>query len=568
MSKKSLTITIILISLVILVPVITYISTKLRNNTQTDGNNDDTVIVVATAEYDYNDLDDTWDSSTATEIDLNTYTGTIQITQSGTYHITGTLQDGNIYVKTDDTKDVKIVLDNVNITSSSTAPIYIENANKVVILLAEGSTNYLEDSSDMTTDTEGEPDGVIFSKDDLTINGTGNLIITANYADGIVSKDDLKIINGNITITSADDGIRGKDSVTIKDGTFNIIAKGDGIKSTNDTDTEKGNVIIENGTFNITATMDAIQTEQSLTITDGTFNLVSGNGKSTVSSTDSMKALKCTNTISIEGGTFTINSLDDAIHSNNAIVINGGSYIINTGDDGIHADTSIIINDGDIDIQKSYEGIESSNIEINNAEISIIASDDGINIAGGNDQSAMGGRPGQNTYNTNADQYLTINSGNIYVNSVGDGLDANGSIYMNGGTVIIDGPTDNGNGALDYDGVFNITGGTLISAGSSGMLQTPSTTSTQYSVSVVSSQSANTTITVKDSSGNEIISYTPTKTFASIVISTPEIKKGESYTIYAGNTAITTLTISNMVTSYGNGGGMGGNQMQMGGGRR
>ena len=465
----------------------------------------------------------------------------IYINYSGIYELSGTLTDGKVIVSIKDEGNIKLILNNVNITSSDSSALYIENTKDTTIILKDDTVNTLIDGNK----TRNE-DGVIYSKDDLTFEGLGTLNITSNYLDGIVSKDTLTIKEGTFNITSVDDAIRGKDYVEISNGTFNIDAKGDGIKSTNTDDTSLGYIRIENGVFNINSENDGLDAETSITIVNGTFNIITGGGSinsssnnsgmwknTTTTNTISAKAIKATN-ITIENGTFTIDSSDDSIHSNGVLTVNNGTFNISSGDDGIHADTSIVIETGTIDISKSYEGIESANITINDGNIHIIASDDGINVAGGNDSSSMG-RPGENNINTNTNQYLTINGGYIYVDATGDGLDANGSIYINGGTTIVNGPTNDGNGALDYDYECVINGGTLISAGSSGMLQSASTNSDNYTMTIVFDSNINNEIIhIEDESGNIVLTFKPSKTAKSLVFSSVLLKSGETYKIYIG----------------------------------
>ncbi len=386
---------------------------------------------------------------------------TITINSAGTYYITGSISDGNIIVEAGKNDEVQLVLDNAFITSKQTAPINGIEADKLTITLLDNSTNIVTDNSSYTkfTDAESqEPDGTIFTKTDLVINGNGKLLVNANYLDGIVSKDGLKIINSNIEITSKDDGIRGKDYIAINNATIDIVSGGDGIKSTNNIDTELGYIAIEGGKISIDSEADGIQAETILNISSNTIinintkgEITSSNnnnnefyrggykGAPTVNSTDSensksSKGLKAGKEITINGGNIEITSTDDSIHSNGIVIVNSGNMKLSSGDDGIHADTNIAINGGDIDILKSYEGIESAYIEINGGTISVVASDDGINVAGGNDSSAMNQRPGQNNFNDvgSSNRKLVINDGNISVNAAGDGLDANGSIYING----------------------------------------------------------------------------------------------------------------------------------------
>lgn len=508
---------------------------------------------------------------------LNLNNKSLTITEEGTYTLSGKINNGNITINT--TGDVKLILDNVSIKSNNSPAIIIEQANNTVIELKENTTNTLEDSSSYDNT---EYDGCLFSRDDLIIQGTGTLNITSNYLDAIVSNDDLKIVDGTYIINSNDDGIRGKDSVNIQNGNFTINSQSDAIKSTNDAESGKGYINIDNGTFTIESRQDALQAETKLIINNGTFDIKTGDGSSSKTSaiykdfyngtsydTTSTKALKSNDNLIINNGTITIDSQDDAIHSNNYVGIKNGTINITSGDDGIHADTEIIIDGGNINIKKSYEGIESNDITINDGEISITSNDDGINISGGNDSSSMGGRPGENPMHSSSFGILTINNGKIYVNADGDGLDANGSIIINNGKLYVDGPTNGGNGTLDYDRSFNINGGTVIAVGSSDMAQSPSTTSTQNSLMFYLSTSYNNKeIILEDENGNEIISYTPKKIYSSIIISSKKIREGKTYTLKIDNKKITSLTPSSIITTAGQSNGPGGNHHPGGPGGR
>lgn len=525
-----------------------------------------------TVEYDSSDTDTSW-STAAAKIALNgssaSVTGTgatvdgskITITGGGTYVVSGTLSDGHIIVNNESKEVVKIVLNGANITCSNSSPIYAKNAIKVVVVLADGTENTLTDGSNyVLEDTEaGEPNASLFSKTDLTINGNGKLTINANYSDGIASKDDLKIISGDITVNAAGDGIRGRNFVAVKSGTIIINAKGEGIKSNNDEDPSKGFVFIESGTLNIKSDQDAIEAQTSVLIKDGTITIFSGGGNTngvtksnmgfgkqqdttqnnTSSDTVSTKGIKASVNITFDGGTINIDSADDSIHANNGIVINGGNITTTSGDDGIHADAAIEINGGNINIAKSYEGIESAIVTINDGTMNVVASDDGFNVAGGADGSSINGRAGQNDFAASSNNYLYINGGYLTVNAGGDGLDSNGSAKMTGGTVLVNGPTNDGNGALDYNGTFDITGGFLVAAGSGGMAEAPSTSSTQYSalIGFSSTQAANTMVHIATDSGENILTFAPSKEFQTVVISSPELKKGSTYTVYTGGSS-------------------------------
>ena len=582
MKKKK----IIIISLVLIILIALCILFISKNNDNLDSDNGSINIVAKE-----NNIEDvSFEGMETVSINLSS---TLKITEGGIYNLTGTISDGNIYI---DTKDnVKLILNGVTINSSDGPAIYIENANVVYIELASGTVNYLTDSE---TYSDSNINGTIFSKDDLIIGGDGKLVIDANYEDGIVSKDNLKIISGELEIESVDDGIRGKDSVVIMDGNFKINASGDAIKSTNDTDSNLGYILINEGIYDLEIKLDGIQAETDLVINNGTFNI-----KTSGNDTDSSKGLKIGSNLIINDGNFEIDSYDDSIHSNNYINIINGSFSLSSGDDAIHADNKIVIDNGNIDVLKSYEGIEASEIIINDGDINIVASDDGINAASksssndnndfsinmpddmkdlnnkpenmedfdsqnGNKPENMenfdpknGNRPDENMENFDPQNgnksddnnikpnfedidmnnnsniaTITINGGNIYVSARGDGVDANGSIYMNGGKLIINGPTDNGNSALDYDKEFKITGGILVASGSSGMALNTSNSSTQNSIMINFTESINESelISIFDSNDNEIFTYSSSKKYQNIVISTPGLKKGETYTIYEG----------------------------------
>lgn len=528
-----------------------------------------------TSEDEYSD----WENGNSTSIELKGTdaefdstaavlfkNGTLTIKAGGTYVLSGTLTDGQIVVDAEDKNTVRLILNGVEISSSDTAAIQVVNAEKTVISLAEGTKNVISDGKqyvfeDSSTD---EPNAAIFSKDDLTINGTGQLTVAGNYNNGITSKDDLKITGGTIHITAVDDGLMGRDLVAVKDGKITIKAGGDGIKSSNDKDTSKGNIALEGGTFTITAANDGVQAEASLWVTDGSYTIASGGGSpetittnnermkgfgqndasaagsesaettnTSETETASAKALKSTADMAISGGTFTIDSLDDAVHSNAKVTIGGGKWTIASGDDGIHADTALTVSGGTIKVTKSYEGMEGTSITIDDGDIDVTAADDGINIGGGKDGSGM------DIEADTAESLLTINGGSVAVNANGDGLDSNGSIQMTGGTVIVNGPKENMNGPLDYDGSFDMTGGFLVAVGSSGMVQAPSEESTQLSISMTypEMQAAETMVHLKDSEGNEVASFVPAKSYQSVVISSPELAKDSSYSLYSGGTS-------------------------------
>lgn len=509
---------------------------------------------------------------------------TITISKAGNYSISGSIEDGQIIIDTDKESIVRILLNNVNINSNNSSPIFIKKVKKCIITLKDETENVVTDTSNYVYENsdEDEPKATIFSKQDLVINGNGSLKVISNYNDAISSKDSIKIFNTNIFIESVDDGIKGKDYVYINNSDISIKSSGDGIKSTNSDSQELDCfVILENTNLNIEALNDGIDAKGSIYINGGKFNIITGGSStnysqekntrnsfenknrfneelsSSNSDTDSSsaKGIKSDTNILITSGQFNIDSSDDSIHSNNIIIIEDGEYEISSGDDGIHADKEITINNGKINIKKSYEGIESAVININDGNIKVVSTDDGINVAGGKDSSSQLGRPGENKFAKTDNNYsLNISGGTIEINAAGDGLDSNGSIYITGGDIKVFGPTDNGNGALDYDQICKISGGNLVAIGSSGMLQAPSNDSEQYSLSYVldTNYYADSIISIKDSSNNEILNITAQKSYSSVVFSSNDIKQGETYSLYIDNNKVETLTVNNDIVTTNN----------------
>ncbi|MBG0787969.1 MAG: carbohydrate-binding domain-containing protein [Anaerolineaceae bacterium] len=578
---------------------------------QTTLESDTYVVSAAESEVEINESssDYTWDAAdeaTITLVDnaINTDSQNVSLSGNvvtieapGTYRLSGSLSDGQIVVSATVEGVVRLILDGVNIHNDAGAAIYVEDAEKVIVYLADNTENTLSDGTNyVLTDPESdEPNATLFSKADLTIDGTGSLSVTGNYNDAIASKDGLIINSGVLAVVAADDGIRGKDYVLIRSANITIDANGDGIKSDEADDAAKGWIIIEAGNLNIQAGMDALDAETAVVVESGTLNLTAGDGITNVNfnSDVSMKGIKAGSAVTINGGVVNVYSTDDAIHSNGSILINGGEFNLTSGDDGMHADTELTIENGSITITESYEGLESATITIDDGQITIKASDDGINVAGGADASGMnmdmggrGGRdggPGMDMFGGAGDYNLYINGGTIYMNAGGDGLDSNGSITMTGGTVVVNGPTDNGNGPVDYMSSFSISGGTLLAAGSSGMAQAPDGNSTQPALMIFfgTTLSAGTPVSLVDASGANVVTVVPSKEYSSLVISSPDMVLGEMYTLYVGgsvasvdglglssgvatgSTEYSSFTLSYLISQLGTGGGMGG-----GGGRR
>lgn len=498
-------------------------------------------------------------SAVVSGIGVNISGSTVTITSAGTYIISGSLSDGQIVIAASDSDKVQLVLNNAEINCNTSAAVYVKSADKVFVTLPAGTTNSLGGGTEYVQTDDNTVDGVIFSKSDLTLNGTGTLKIDADYRHGIVTKDTLCITRGTYVIDAVKTCLAGKDGIKILDGSFTLTAGSKGLNSGNDDDAKAGSIYIA-------------------------------------------------------GGTFTIKSEDDSIHADGSCIIAGGTYTIAAGDDGIHANYDTIITDGSITITDSYEGIEGRRITVSGGTINLTASDDGINAAtgGSSDEQRMPGgqkgefggfgrqkgadvqsqdgqqsqemqmsQDGQQPQEMQApasrsasddDVYVKITGGTITVNAGGDGIDSNGNLYITGGTVYVAGPTSNGDGALDYEEEASITGGTLIAAGSSGMAQGMGSNSTQCSMLVNLSETiaAGSVISLKDSSGNVLISWTSPKQFSSVVISTAELAQGSTYALVTGDTQ-TEVTLSSVATtsgSFGGAGGRGGNGGNNGGSRR
>ena len=506
----------------------------------------------------------------------------VTITASSEISVSGESTSGQLAVNVDKTAEpegkVVLNLEELTLSNSSAAPIYVEAiGDEVQISAKNGTTNTISDGTSHTdtyVDSDGNTNtvnGAIFSRDDLKLKGKGTLIVNGNTEDGIVCKNDLKIWNGNITVNAADDGIRGNDSVRIGDpdaadysslsvtvNTNNGSSGGDGIKTNSDED-GKGYVTINGGTVNIDSYADGIQAEQTFTMNGGELNITTyqgsnftgsasgGNGgwgggmggnDSNSNKTDiSAKGIKAVGVydeagttwqsggdLIVNGGTITIDSSDDSLHCGGDMQLLGGSMTLATADDGAHSDHALTIGStgGDYDapyvnITKSYEGIEGVDITQNSGTVMVTSSDDGYNAAGGADSSG----------NNNSGGW---GQGGWGGPGGGNSSDGSQTMTFNGGYVFVS-QTGGGNGPLDCgDSNNSITysGGTVIAAGSSDMFETPSS----YSFLSTTSVSAGQTITFTDASGNVLATFTLPNGSAEMVMCSQE----SSVTCYTGGT--------------------------------
>lgn len=440
---------------------------------------------------------------------------TVTITAAGTYVVSGALSDGRIVVNVDDSSKVQIVLDGASVSCSSSAALYVINADKVFLTLADGTTNALATTGAFVETDGNNVDGAIFAKDDLTINGTGALDVTCSAGHGIVCKNDLRLVSGTVTVKASGHAIQAKDSVAVCGGTWDLTGGTDGIHCSNDEDATKGWIYVTGATIDITAASDGFD-------------------------------------------------------ASGVLQVDGGTITVNAGDDGIHAEYELAINGGTIDVGRSYEGVEGSKVYITGGSTTIYSTDDGINAAGdpSTTSSGLGGTGGGMGSDDSA--YLLISGGVVVIDAPGgDGVDSNGGFDMTDGEVYVSGPTNGGNGSIDYgDGATaTITGGTIMCAGASGMQETFSASSSQGSALVSLSGLAGDTITVSDGSGTALGSFVCAEDYDVVVVSCAGMVSGGSYTITAGSSS-TTIAMDSVVYDDGGGssGGQGVGQTQMQGG--
>lgn len=348
------------------------------------------------------------DGSTSTDASVRIDGQTVTITQAGTYQIAGTLGDGALIVESTENAKITLVLGGVSIKNTTGAAIQIATADDVTIELAEGTTNVLQSGEEVdiaaATESEEASGGALQSKVDLKIKGKGSLTVLGYHNNGIHCTKDLKIKNGNISVTALGHGIKGKNSVTVSGGTVTVTSGKDGITSDETEHEEKGFVTIEDGEIIITSAGDGVSAETTLTVTGGVISIISGGGSANAQQkTDNMcgwwdfdnsasddnsascKGLKAGKALVISGGSITIDAQDDALHTDGDMTISGGECILSTGDDGAHAELSLTILDGKITVLTSYEGLEANQITLAGGELDITASDDGINANGGSD---------------------------------------------------------------------------------------------------------------------------------------------------------------------------------------
>lgn len=527
----------------------------------------------------------------------------ITISDEGTYILTGSLDGGTVIVRADDKAKVQIVLHGASVTSADSAALFLESADKVFLTLADGTENALANGGTFAKD-EYNIDGALFAKCDLTLNGTGALSVQSPAGHGIVCKDDLKITGGQYDITAALHGIDANDSVRVADGSVTVTSGKDGIHAENNDDETLGYIYVSGGSFALNAQGDGLHAGSTVQIEGGTFDITAGGGHENAAahagngfggfggrggfghgmnrgpqvqqtpptapegdapgqpelpdgfadfadpslsadSTASTKGVKAGTDMILSGGAFTLDTADDAFHAGGSITVAGGTFTVATGDDAFHADDTLTVTDGSMDIAASYEGLEALHIIVSGGDIALVATDDGLNAAGGRDESGMAGPQTGDTFGRRgfgggwqsgaSDGTILLSGGKLYIEASGDGIDSNGSLEITGGEITVCGPTVGDTATLDYDTAGTIAGATFMGTGGSSMAQSFSDASQGVVAVRAGNQAAGTEIALLDGNGNVLLSTTPALPFSVVILSSPDLTSGQSYTLQIGN---------------------------------
>jgi hypothetical protein len=511
----------------------------------------------------------TYTAVTEVPTDASRITEKVKITTGGNYFVEGDISGNKINIACE---GVTLYLKNA--TLSNEKKVIESDYDLTIILIGENTV----------TNSNADGSNAIDCAGNLVINGGGSL--TVNATKNGIKANSITILGSTLNITSSNDGLHAE-----------VTSYDDATQAPTPSYEDGGYVYINGANLTINSGDDGIQAD--------TFALLAGEGEVNITSTGkgikagaidwgtSDTSLDWTGyLVYIKSGNITIVSTDDAIHSNGDTIIEGGNLTLTSGDDGVHADNTLDIADGTINITKCYEGLEGSVVNISGGNITLLATDDGINAAGGKDNSGFGGNDaggwgfgfggmmgggfggmGGNMGNmggsssTSTEYYISISGGVINITAAGDGVDSNGNLYISGGELYISGPVSSADAPIDYDGTATITGGIVVAVGSSGMAQNFGSSSTQGSILMTYSSNSKGDVTLTDSNGNTLASFSPLKSYNSVVVSCPQLTVGSTYTLSACGKS-SSITLSSLIyggSSNGMGGNMGGGNM--GGGR-
>ncbi|MDR1321605.1 MAG: carbohydrate-binding domain-containing protein [Gracilibacteraceae bacterium] len=519
-------------------------------------------------EYAPEDADAAWDEAGATTVVLTDGAarvsgpgasfadGALTIGQAGTYALSGTLAGGQVLIDAGENDLVRLVLSGVSLYNETGPAIYAPQAGKTVLILADGSENTVSGAG--YGENTDDPDAAIFAQDDLSVTGQGTLTVSGGEGHGIRAQDVLAITGGVLRIEAAGDALRGRDGVAIQGGEFTLNAGGDGIQSNNDEDGAKGFVIIGGGAYIIQAQGDGIQAQTALTVAGGSLRITTGGGSADAGAAEDGspggKGLKAGTLVYLTGGEISVDAADDAVHSNGDLSVTAGRFYLQTGDDGLHADALLEISGGEIDIPVCYEGIEGLSVTISGGDIVIAAADDAVNAAGGAGGETSAGPRGRDSFAVSGNIFVRVTGGALDLFAGGDGIDANGNIFLEGGAVRISGPSQGMEGAVEMNGVMLVSGGELITAGSVTNVSAESAQAVLL-VSYTQPQAAGSVIALKDAGGETLLEYTSKTGYTASGFTSPALTVGETYALFIDGEKKTDIRLQDLITSIADDGG-------------